>query len=124
MSIASKRLLDLCCEGGISRMKPVQWLSILAGVVLLITLAVWTARGASAGRNAAAAIVQAQRDISAVQEAHVEVDPAALRAAEADLLTTTTAFNRAKYTTASAFVQHASQAAQERLAGLRSADSR
>ena len=101
-----------------------QWFSLSAAALLLIGLAVWTSRGASAGRDAGAAIVQAQRDISAVQEVHVEVDPAELRAAEADLLTATTAFNRAEYTTASEFAQRASQAAQEMLAGLRSADSR
>ncbi len=102
----------------------VQWFSIIAATMGLISLAVWTSRGASAGRGAGAAIVQAQRDIGAVQEVHVEVDPAALRAAEADLLTATTAFNRAEYTTASEFALRASLAAQEMLASLRSADSR
>lgn len=101
-----------------------QWFSIIAAVLALLALAVWTSRGASAGRDAGAAIVQAQRDLGAVQEAQVEVDQAALRTAEADLLTATTAFNRAEYTTASEFAQRASRAARELLASTRSADSR
>lgn len=102
----------------------VQWFSIIAATMGLITLAVWTSRGASAGRDAGAAIVQAQRDIGAVQEVHVEVDPAALRAAEAHLLTATAAFNRAEYVVASEFALRASHASQEMLASNGSADGR
>jgi hypothetical protein len=98
------------------------WLVIGAAASLLIVLALWTAQGASAGRDAGAAIVQAQRDVGAVQDVHVEVDPAALRDAEADLLTATTAFNRADYATASEFALRASRIAQDLLASRRLAE--
>ena len=100
------------------------WLGIIAGAMALVTLAIWSSRGASAGRDAASAILQAQRDISAVQEVHIDVDPAALRGAEADLLTATTAFNQSEYVTASEFALRASRTARDLLADRRSADKR
>ncbi len=100
------------------------WLGIIGAAGTLIALAIWTFLGAGSGRDATSAILQAQRDISAVQEVHVEVDPAALRGAEADLLTATTAFNQAEYETASEFALRASRAAQELLGSRRSADNR
>lgn len=101
-----------------------QWLGIIAGAMALVILAIWSSRGASAGRDAASAILQAQRDISAVQEVHVDVDTAALRGAEADLLTATTAFNQSAYETASEFALRASRTARDLLAGRRSPDKR
>lgn len=98
------------------------WLGIIGGAIALVTLAIWLSRGAGVGRDAAEAILQAQRDISAVQEVHVDVDPAALRRAEADLLTATTAFNQSEYETASEFALRASHTAQDLLAGQHSAD--
>jgi hypothetical protein len=67
-------------------------------------------------RQAASAILQAQRDIAAVQEVHVEVDPAALRAAEANLFAAYTAFNERRYEAAFDAASRASQAAQHLLA--------
>jgi hypothetical protein len=98
------------------------WLGIIACAMALVTLAIWSSRGASAGRDAAAAILQAQRDISAVQEIHVDVDPTALRGAEADLLTATTAFNQSEYVTASEFALRASRTARDLLADRHSTD--
>ena len=87
------------------------WFGIIAGAMALVALAIWSSRGASAGRDAASAILQAQRDISAVQGLHVDVDPPALRGAEADLLTATTAFTQSEYVTASEFALRASRTA-------------
>jgi hypothetical protein len=99
------------------------WLGIIAGAGGLVILAIWSSRGAGDGQDAIAALLRAQRDISAVQEVHVEVDPAALRGAEADLLTATTAFSESEYKTASEFAHRASRAAQELLASRRSVDN-
>jgi hypothetical protein len=100
------------------------WLGIIAGAMALITLAIWSSCGAGTGRDAASAILQAQHDISPVQEVHVDVEPAALRGAEADLLMATTVFNQSAYETASEFMLSASRAAQDLLAGRHSADKR
>ena len=100
------------------------YLGIIGAAGALIALALWLSLGASAGRDAASAILQAQRDISAVQEVHVEVDPAALRVVEADLLTATTAFNHSQYETATEVALRASRTAQELLASRRFVDDR
>ena len=91
------------------------WLAIIIAAIALISLAVWSSLGAGAGRRAAAAIVEAQRHISAVQEAHVPIDYATLRTIEADLLSAQNAFNKSHYEDATVIALRASQAAQELL---------
>lgn len=91
------------------------WPAIIIAALALVTLAVWSSLGAGAGRRAATAIVEAQRHISAVQEAHVPIDYAALRAIEADLLEAQTTFNKSHYDEAAIIALRASNAAQELL---------
>jgi hypothetical protein len=87
------------------------WLwPVLAAVALVVAVAFLFSGDFE--RQAASAILQAQRDIAAVQEVHVEVDPAALRAAEADLFAAYTAFNERRYEAALDAASRASQAAQ------------
>ena len=69
------------------------WLWPILAAVALAIAAVMLIFGRDAGQQAVSAILQAQRDIAAIQEVHVEVDPAALRAAEADLFAAHAAFN-------------------------------
>ena len=91
------------------------WLwPIFAAVALVVVVALLFSGNAES--QAASAIVQAQRDIAAVQEVHVEIDPAALRAAEADLFAGYTAFNERRYEAALEAALRASQAAQKLLA--------
>jgi hypothetical protein len=88
------------------------WLwPILAAVVLVVATGMLIFNGDS-GQPAVSAILQAQRDIAAIQEVDVEVDPAALRAAEADLFAAYAAFNEQQYTAALDAAVRASQAAQ------------
>ncbi len=91
------------------------WPAIIIAALALITLAVWSSLGAGAGRKAAAAIVEAQRHIAAVQEARVPIDYAVLRTIEADLLTAQNAFNTSHYEEATVTALRASQAAQDLL---------
>jgi hypothetical protein len=91
------------------------WLwPIFAAVALVVAVALLFSGNAES--QSASAIVQAQRDIAAVQEVHVEIDPAALRAAEADLFSAYTAFNERRYEAALDAALSASQAAQKLLA--------
>jgi len=80
--------------------------------------------GGDAERQAVSAILQAQRDIAAIQEVHVEVDPAALHAAEADLSAAYTAFNEKRYEVAFDAALRASQAAQKLLSNRSSEHNR
>jgi len=91
------------------------WPAIIVAAIALLTLAVWSSLGAGAGRKAASAIVEAQRHISAIQEAHVPIDYAALRTIEADLLAAQNAFNQSQYDEAAVTALRASQAAQDLL---------
>lgn len=102
--------------------RPWLW-PILAAVALAIAAVVLIFRG-DAGQPAASAILQAQRDIAAVQEIHLEVDPAALRAAEADLLAAYAAFNEQRYEAALDAALKASQAAQKLLTNRSSEHNR
>ena len=59
------------------------WIGVIAGVVVLIIIIIWSSWGSGTGRQAASAIIQAQRDIAAVHEIHnAELDQDALRAAD------------------------------------------
>jgi hypothetical protein len=95
------------------------WIGVIAGAIVLIMITIWSSWGSGAGRQAASAIMQAQREISAVQESHVEVDREILRAAEADLLTAQTAFNQAQFDIALEAAQRASRTAYALLASSR-----
>ena len=92
------------------------WLWPILAAVALVVAAVMLILGGDAERQAVSAILQAQRDIAAIQEVHVEVDPAALRAAEADLFAAYAAFNEERYEAARDAALRASQAAQQMLA--------
>jgi hypothetical protein len=88
------------------------WLwPILAAVVLVVTVTVIFHKNVDA--EAADAIVQAQRDIAAVEEeGSGEIDRVALRAAEADLFAAYTAFDEKRYEAALESALKASHAAQ------------
>jgi hypothetical protein len=62
------------------------WLWPILAAVALVIAAVMLILSGDAERQAVSAILQAQRDIAAIQEVHVEVDPATLHAAEATFL--------------------------------------
>jgi hypothetical protein len=96
------------------------WLALVVAAIALLALAIWSSLGAGAGRKAAAAIVEAQRHISAIQEAHVPIDYDALRTIEADLLAAQTAFNKSRFEEAIVIALRASQAAQDLLRQSRS----
>ncbi len=89
------------------------WLwPILAAVALVVTVAVIFHTNEDS--EAADAIVQAQRDIAAVEEeGHGEIDHVALRAAEADLFAAYTAFDEKRYEAALESALRASHAAQQ-----------
>jgi len=80
--------------------------------------------GGDAERQAVSAILQAQRDIAAIQEVQVEVDPAALHTAEADLSAAHAAFNEERYEAALDAALRASQAAQKLLSSRGSEHNR
>jgi hypothetical protein len=100
------------------------WLGIIAAVGTLIIMTVWLFSGARSGPEAVAAILQAQRDISAVQEIHVKVDPAALRTAETHLFAAHAAFNAERYEVATEAALRASRAARALLVSGRSLQNR
>ncbi|MGE0820948.1 MAG: hypothetical protein AB7G75_05745 [Candidatus Binatia bacterium] len=90
---------------------------VITAAVTLIAIAVWLFHGSATGREASSAIIQAQQDIAAVHEIHSnEVDQETLRAAEADLLTATTAFGKGQFDNALEAAHRASRAAQQLLA--------
>jgi hypothetical protein len=91
------------------------WLWPILAAVALVIAAVMLILSGDAERQAVSAILQAQRDIAAIQEVHVEVDPAALHAAEADVSAAHTAFNEKRYEAALDAALRASQAAQKLL---------
>ena len=91
------------------------WLWPILAAVALVMAAVMLILGGDAERQAVSAILQAQRDIATIQEVHVEVDPAALHAAEADLFAAHVAFNEERYEAALDAALKASQAAQKLL---------
>ena len=88
------------------------WIGVIAGAVVLIAIIIWSSWGSGIERQARSAILQAQRNISAVDDAHVEVDREVLHTAEADLLRAQTAFNHKQFAVALEAAQRASQAAQ------------
>ena len=101
------------------------WIGVIAGAAVLIIIIIWSSWGSGTGRQAAAAIIQAQRDIAAVQEIHsAELDQDALRAAEADLLAANTAFGEAQFKSALDAAQRASRAAQQLLATAQHSEKR
>lgn len=100
------------------------WLWLILAAVALVMAAVMLIFRADAGQQARAAILQAQRDIAAIQEVHVEVDPAALRTAEADLFAAHAAFNQERYEAARDAALSASQAAQQLLSNRSSEHNR
>ena len=100
------------------------WLWPILAAVALAIAAVMLIFGRDAGQQAVSAILQAQRDIAAIQEVHVEVDPAALRAAEADLFAAYAAFNEERYEAALDAALKASQAAQKLLSNRSSEHNR
>ena len=100
------------------------WLWLILAAVALVMAAVMLIFRADAGQQAVSAILQAQRDIAAIQEVHVEVDPAALRAAEADLFAAHAAFNEERYEAALDAALRASQAAQQLLSNRSSEHNR
>lgn len=91
------------------------WPAIIVAAIALLTLAVWSSLGAGAGRKAAAAIIEAQRHISTIQEAHVPIDHAALRPIEDELLAAQNAFNQSHFDEATVIALRASQTAQDLL---------
>ena len=92
------------------------WPGVIAAVAVLITVAIWSSCGVSIERQAMSAILEAQRHIAAVQDAHAAVEePAMLRAAEDDLLVAQTAFNRLQFEAALETARRASQTAQDLL---------
>ena len=100
------------------------WLWPIVAAVALAIAAVMLIFSGDAGQQAVSAILQAQRDIAAIQEIHMEVDPAALHAAEADLFAAHAAFNEQRYEAALDAARKASQAAQKLLANRSSAHNR
>ncbi len=100
------------------------WLWPILAAVALVVAAVMLILGGDAERQAVSAILQAQRDIAAIQEVHVEVDPAALHAAEADLSAAHAAFNEKRYEAALDAALRASQAAQKLLSSRGSEHNR
>ncbi len=92
------------------------WFGVVAGAALLLSIIIWSSWGSGDGRQAASAIMQAQREISAVNESHAEVDRDALRTAEDDLLTAQTAFNKEQFTIAIEAAERARKTAQSLLA--------
>jgi hypothetical protein len=100
------------------------WLWPILAAVALVMAAVMLILGGDAERQAVSAILQAQRDIAAIQEVHVEVDPAALHAAEADLSAAHAAFNEERYEAALDAALRASQAAQKLLSNRGSEHNR
>lgn len=100
------------------------WLWPTPAAVALVMAAVMLIFSGDAEQRAVSAILQAQREIAALQEAHMEVDPAALRAAEADLFAAHAAFNEERYEAARDAALKASQAAQKLLATRSSAHNR
>ncbi len=100
------------------------WLWPILAAVALVMAAVMLIFSGDAGQQAVSAILQAQRDIAAIQEVHVEVDPAALRAAEADLFAAHATFNEERYEAALDAALRASQAAQKLLSSRGSEHNR
>ncbi len=100
------------------------WIGVIAGVLVLLAIVIWSSWGSGDERQAASAMMQAQRDINTVDESHAEVDRDALRAAEADLLTAHTAFNHQQFGVAAEAAQRASRAAQDLLANSRTKQGR
>jgi hypothetical protein len=89
------------------------WPGIIAAAIVLIFITIWSSYGSGDERQARSAILEAQRHISAVQDAHAAAEePAVLRAAEADLLTAQTAFNQSQFDVAVETALRASQTAQ------------
>ena len=100
-----------------------QWIGVIAGVLGLIALIVWSSWGTKTGQLAEAAIVQAQREVAQIHEIHdAELDQNLLRTAEEDLLAANTAFGKGQFAVALDAAQRASQAAQQLLASHRSAE--
>jgi sensor domain CHASE-containing protein len=95
------------------------WIGIIAGVIVLLAIVIWSSWGSGDERQAASAIMQAQRNISAADESHVEIDRDALRTAEAELLTAQTAFNQKQFKIAAKAAHRASRTAQDLLANPR-----
>ena len=92
------------------------WPGVIAAVAVLITVALWSSSGVSIERQAMSAILEAQRHLAAVQDAHAAAEePATLRAAEDDLLVAQTAFNQLQFEVALEAARRASQTAQELL---------
>jgi hypothetical protein len=92
------------------------WPGVIAAVAVLITVALWSSRGVSIERQAMSAILEAQRHIAAVQDAHAAAEePATLRAAEDDLLVAQTAFNQLQFEAALEAARRAGQTAQDLL---------
>ena len=102
--------------------RPWLWPILAAGA--LVMAAVMLILGGDAERQAVSAILQAQRDIAAIQEVQVEVDPAALHTAEADLAAAHAAFNEERYEAALDAALRASQAAQKLLSSRGSEHNR
>lgn len=93
------------------------WPGVIAAAIILIGITLWATRGSGDERQAMSAILEAQRHIAAVQDAHAAVaEPATLRMAEDDLLVAQTAFNKSQFDAAVEAAQRASQAAQALLA--------
>ena len=93
------------------------WLGVIAAAFVLIGITIWVSHGSGDERQAMSAILEAQRYIAAVQDAHAAAaEPATLRMAEDDLLVAQTAFNQSQYTVAIEAAQRASQTAQALLA--------
>jgi|GEM_PF-5318561 len=92
------------------------WIGVIAGAIVLLAIIIWSSWGSGIERQAASAILQAQRNISAVDDANIEVDREVLHAAEADLLRAQTAFNHKQFAVALEAAQRASQASQGLLA--------
>lgn len=90
--------------------RPWLW-PVLAAVALIVTVTVFFSDNRDS--EAASAIVQAQRDIAALEEGYGEIDPAALRAAEADLFAAYAAFDEKRYEAALEAALSASRAAQK-----------
>ena len=91
-------------------------MGVIAGAIVLLIIIIWASWGSGAERQASYAIMQAQRDISAVHESHAEIDRDVLRKAEADLLTAHTAFNQKQFEIAAEAAQSASRTSQDLLA--------
>ena len=117
---------EASCQHGrtITAMVTRAWLWPILAAVALVMVAVTLIFRGDTGQQAVSAILQAQRDIAAIQEVHVEVDPAALRAAEADLLAAHVAFNEERYDAALDAALRASQAAQKLLSNRSSEHNR